>query len=712
MTLKRVLLGLLVIVAAIGVAGYAILSQVDVERLRGLIEAEAKSATGRDLQIAGPIDLNISLNPSISVQDVRFANAKWGSKPQMVELKEFDLEVAILPLFSGDIEVKRLIFVEPIILLETNKKGRGNWVFAKSTADAKSDDTADTGAQQDAKESPGDLVLPTIDEFSISGGSIIFRDGQSGEELNLALDKVEAQTDGGSGQLVLSLLGSYNQAPISLNATVGSLSALAAGQASTLKADAEAGGANITLDGTLANTDAGPEFDIAVAVAGDSLAGFSDLAGTDVPPLGPYDIKATLAGAGQVYHVKGLVLTMGGSDLSGNVELTLGGQRPAITAGLVSKLLDVADFTAEDNQAKKKKDETSQAGQSGAGAQSKFVFNKDPLPLDGLKAADAEVKLSAGQVRLDPKMALDSLDVTLSLKNGHLKINPLSTIFASGKIDSGLEVDASQKTPKIAVDVMASGIDYGQLLKDLGVDDTVSGKVNMDIALAGSGKSMRKIASSLSGNTAIVTQNGQINNRIVKILAVGLDEVLGPLLSGQNDARLHCAVSRFEIKKGLAKSTAFLVDSEVLTIIGSGDVNLKKETLDLSFDTATSKASLASLAIPFNVTGTLKSPVVKPDPLGTAASAAKAVENLADGESLIGGLAGLVDQNLGGEQSTASNDGLCQQALSGKKAKNKNKNKNKKKKKDKKNKAGKTQESPAEDLKQKGEDLIKSLGID
>ena len=75
MKLKWILTGLLALVVAVVVAGVAILSTMDFEEYRGVIEAEAEKATGRKLTVAGAIDLDISLSPAISIEDIRFANA-------------------------------------------------------------------------------------------------------------------------------------------------------------------------------------------------------------------------------------------------------------------------------------------------------------------------------------------------------------------------------------------------------------------------------------------------------------------------------------------------------------------------------------------------------------------------------------------------------------------------------------------------------------
>ena len=74
--LKRILIALAALAAAVAVAIYATLSSLSFEDLRDLAQSEAKSLTGRELTIAGPIDLRISLKPEIVVKDVTFAKSE------------------------------------------------------------------------------------------------------------------------------------------------------------------------------------------------------------------------------------------------------------------------------------------------------------------------------------------------------------------------------------------------------------------------------------------------------------------------------------------------------------------------------------------------------------------------------------------------------------------------------------------------------------
>ena len=116
--LWKVLTILTVLSAALVVAGVAILKSMDFNQYRGLITDEVKSITGRELTIAGDLDLDLSFNPAITVEGVTFANAAWGSVPVMAKLKRLEVEAQLLPLLSGDIRVNRIVLIGLDALLE------------------------------------------------------------------------------------------------------------------------------------------------------------------------------------------------------------------------------------------------------------------------------------------------------------------------------------------------------------------------------------------------------------------------------------------------------------------------------------------------------------------------------------------------------------------------------------------------------------------
>ncbi len=151
--IRRFVTGVTALLVALGVAGYAIVASLDVQRVADFARGQIKSATGRDLVIDGPVELQVSLTPAVNLEAVRFANAPWGSRADMATLRRLEIEVELLPLLFGEVVVKRLVVVEPDILLETGAEGQGNWVFAEAAA---------TAEPPSAAAADGDITLPDV----------------------------------------------------------------------------------------------------------------------------------------------------------------------------------------------------------------------------------------------------------------------------------------------------------------------------------------------------------------------------------------------------------------------------------------------------------------------------------------------------------------------------------------------------------------------
>jgi uncharacterized protein involved in outer membrane biogenesis len=76
-----------VLLIAIIVAAYLILSTYDYNKFKPRIAKVVEDATGRKLTLAGDIDLEVGLSPTLVVEDVSFQNATWGSRPELAKLK-------------------------------------------------------------------------------------------------------------------------------------------------------------------------------------------------------------------------------------------------------------------------------------------------------------------------------------------------------------------------------------------------------------------------------------------------------------------------------------------------------------------------------------------------------------------------------------------------------------------------------------------------
>jgi AsmA family protein len=142
-------LGALIVSLLIGLTYLSTL--ISPAKLTQMLILEVREATGRELTIAGPMHLGFFPKIAVSAEQVSLSNAVWAKSPQMASLEKVALEISLLPLLSGRIEVNSIQLAGLALNLETNAKGDGNWLMGdiaspNSTTASSSTDTSGRNA--------------------------------------------------------------------------------------------------------------------------------------------------------------------------------------------------------------------------------------------------------------------------------------------------------------------------------------------------------------------------------------------------------------------------------------------------------------------------------------------------------------------------------------------------------------------------------------
>lgn len=592
-----------VLIVALVVAIVVVVSSIDFNQYKGLIAQKVKEATGRDLHIEGDLDLALSFSPAVVANGVSFSNAPWGSRPQMVTMRRFEAEMALLPLITGDFQVKRLVLIEPDILVETDDKGRGNWEFGRTSQEH----------AQVVERDDGHVPAVDITEVRIEKALLTYRDGVSGQTVTLGIERLSAHADDFGSPITLDLAAAYNGNTFGIAGTVGALSKLMNNESFPIKVTVKAGGAEATVDGSVARPMQGKGVNLAITMKTDSLAGLSGLAGVDLPALGPIRVAAKVLDRNGAYMVKELKALVGNSDLSGEVTVALGGKRPKVSATLTSTLINLADFSLSSGAA------------SGKGAKDKKrIFPANPLPLDGLRLVDADVTLKAERIRTQA-MVLEQVDVALNLKGGRLSVKLVTAQLAGGTLSADMTLDAAGKTARLSTNLIAKEVEMGRLLEQVQVKDVMSGgKTDIQIRLNGRGNSIRTLMAGLNGRILVVMGKGQIHNSAVNLVGADLVmetiRMMNPFAEKDEYTSLQCGVVRFDVRNGIATTDkGIAAETRKMSVIGSGTINLKTEELDLGIHSEALEGigvSAGSLAKLVRLGGTLAEPKLEPDTVG------------------------------------------------------------------------------------------------
>jgi uncharacterized protein involved in outer membrane biogenesis len=617
---KYVLIAVAVLIVGIVVA----VMTMDFGVLKGEIQQAAFDATGRKLAIEGKLHLSPFPTPTLLAEKVRFANAPWGSAPDMVKVDKVEARVALMPLLTQKIVVERLVLNAPEILIETDRQGRSNLEFEPVQP-------ATGPPGQPTKPAPPGTgttpQIPVLNDVTLEKGRITQRDGKTGKATVLALDRLNIRGAGAGVPLQVELAGEYDGKKFDISGTLGSLAELSGTKPWPIDVKARAGGAEMTAKGSIAKPMEAKGIDLAFAAEGKDLTEFGKFAGAALPALGAYKMTANVAGpSSDGWTIKNLHLTVGKSTISGQATIDPERTPLKLTARLETPELDLAALKGASpapaqSAAPKTGPEALRPASKPAG--DGRIFDNSPLPLDVLKAVDADVSVSAKRV-VDNKLVLNDASLILALARGKLAIQPLKAVIAGGAVDAKVTLDAAPATPELAIEASAKDIDANTLLTQLGQAGMVeNAKAGLHANLKGRGKSMREMMASLDGTMGVVTGPGRIGSKYVD--AMGADLVKLFALSGGNVSQLNCIAAPFTVQAGVARTNAILFDTARVTVRGEGDVNLRDERVNLLLTPKPKDPALVSLAVPVRVTGSLASPAVAPDTFSVAKGVAGAV---------------------------------------------------------------------------------------
>jgi len=418
----------------------------------------------------------------------------------------------------------------------------------------------------------------------------------------------------------------------SLDVAVASLSRLA--KALALPMEGQPPLESFTLSGAVNGTPELVRFDQRLAALGGSLraAGKAELAagaplvdaaveashpdltvllremlpGEKIPAgLGAADLKGRLAAAPQSVTVSALEGTVAGVDLSGDLALALGGERPRVTADLTTGALPLAALAAPAAASGGQGAASGGGNRSGTGAERPRNapapagrWSSEPLELSALRAVDAEVALQSAAILLDDAR-LDNAQLEATLTDGLVDLRRFTATAFGGALSVTGKADARETAPgglEVAAAVTAIEMDLKALLRDLADSDRVSGPLTVEASLNASGSSEAALVNSLNGSgkidgtlTVAAKAEEQAGALILNILGQKVREVRGisdstTLLFSAFAGAPSKVDGTFVVEDGVLTTTDTRVQGRNARALTAATVNLPSWTLDSQTD--------------------------------------------------------------------------------------------------------------------------------
>jgi uncharacterized protein involved in outer membrane biogenesis len=589
---------------------------------RGPIGRMASARLNREVVITGDLRVHPwSFSPKAEAYGVRIAQPDWATKADpkgsppgtpMAKVDRIAVQIKILPLLKGDVILPLLAVDRPDVKLLREASGRANWTFGDPNAPKKP------------------IKLPAIQHFIINDGQLRYADQQRDIFFLGTVSSNEHASTDGRGKFVLEGKGQLNRAPFTALVTGGPLLNISPNRPYPFDARVDAGSTHVTAKGDITKPFDLGRFDTQVSVAGSDLNRLYALTGLTLPNTPPYKISGHLTRKGERFDFNKLNGRIGDSDVSGDLFVLMGKERPYLEADLQSKRLDFDDLGSLVGAAPATgKGETASAGQKVEAGQrdaTQRILPDATLQVDRVKAMDAKVKYRALAVNA-PNLPLKKVLLDLTLDKGVLTLDPIAFTFSRGDLAGKVRLDANPKVPRTDLDLRLTNAKLEDFIPIKNGDKpAIEGGVMARAKLTGYGNSVHRAASTANGQVTVVSPKGEIRQAFAELLGVNASKGLLLLLSKDTkETSVRCAVADFSVKDGVMTSNQIVADTGVVLAKGKGTIDLQNERLDLKIDGDSKKPRLVRLFIPITIKGPFLAPKIGLEPSGAVAQGGVAV---------------------------------------------------------------------------------------
>ena len=613
-----VLLGIIAVVIGLLVSAVAvILAFYDSDDLKHLAAGAASAALGREVAINGSADLDLGWVMRIRVNDLTVANAEWAKAkdPYMAEVAQLDVAIDVWELLKGRILIPEMDIARPRIDLEKNADGEANWRFATGA------EAVARGAEPEQRQE-----IPIIRQLNLDDGRFIYRDATIDRSATLSVNRLQVTDDRRDGKVQVTGDGQYTmqvtreaggqEGPFAMRFLGGNWQQLReTEQPYPLDVDVTLGDLKVKAAGTVTDPAQLKGVHLKVDVRGDNTANLFPITGIALPPSPPYSLVGNLGRNGTEWRLSDMSGKMGGSDLRGTMAVDLGKERTLLKADVISDNLlgkDVGTFIGA--RPAGQEGEQAEAGQTVQRTDGKVLPDKE-IQLGRLNAMDADVAFKANHIEI-PVLPFDRLEAKLTLDNGTLRLQPAVIRIGKGMLRTNLSLYGSETPVRVDIDTQIQRVNIKEFLRGSTFIQETGGTLGGRAKLRATGTSVAQILGTATGEVFIVMAGGRISHLLIELAGLDIAESLNVVVEGDQPIPVRCIVGDLPAKQGVFDVRTLVFDTTDTIIYGSGQINMREETADVTLTPVPKDFSPLTVRTPIRIQGTFAEPSIFPDPAG------------------------------------------------------------------------------------------------
>jgi AsmA protein len=248
------------------------------------------------------------------------------------------------------------------------------------------------------------------------------------------------------------------------------------------------------------------------------------------------------------------------------------------------------------------------------------------LPMDLLRGLALDGELSIGSLVMSGAK-LANVKVRINGKGGKLEVNPATADLYQGRYSGVVGLDATGKEPKISINTNLAKVAVEPLLVDLTGKSDLSGIVNFEARLTGSGVDSKRLTNTLNGQATFAVQNGVFRGVDVPATLRAVEVMIeskapAPLPKG-GETQFQSLTGTLDVKNGAVFNKDLLLDGNGFKVTGDGMLaNLNDMTIKYdakigvdaaSAERGSSRYNLGDYTVPVRCRGEISGTSCLPD---------------------------------------------------------------------------------------------------
>jgi len=428
--------------------------------------------------------------------------------------------------------------------------------------------------------------------------------------------------------------GQWHALPLQLAVVTGSAMPLVADVAEAdiaLRVDGQVGAARVAFDGRAGALLGARHLEGALKFSGPSLDRVGKPLGLTLPQTPPFELEGRVAHDAGLWQLSARRATIGKSLLAGEFQFDTRRATPKLSGRLTGPRLAFADLGPS-------------IGASTVRTNTGRVLPQRSFDLPSLRAMDADVQVAIDELEFgtDALAPLRNVSTHVVLAGGRLELQRIKALVAGGNFSGTSSYDSRSTPANWAARVRMAGVDIAGWLRGTQtpqaakaapagptqttqlkqerqqarqgsqpvVRNYVTGALEAEMDVRGSGKSTGEILSTLNGTIDLTLRDGTLSHLATEAAGLDLAQGLGVIIRGDRALPLRCARLQATARNGILRTDRGVIDNSDSTVRLAGELNLKDESLALVATARPKDFSPLSLRTPITVRGTLAQPVV------------------------------------------------------------------------------------------------------